>query len=212
MPKGPRVDNAELLEAGLELMRRNGKPLAKLASRGRAMLYRLPDGQTVRARTCNDHILIAVADSPTEGAKLNIEGTDWLLIVMPVVERMPGSVIGYLVPTAEAVDAVRRTHSEWLASNPNTRGKNTTWNLWFSPDGPEKARGFADKWAKYRLEGSISISKFAARSGADEERDVVVPGAGTQEGVRPLNMADAKRAVAAFYRVDLDAIEITIRG
>jgi hypothetical protein len=115
------------------------------------MLYCLPNGERVRARTCNDHILIIVADSPAVDAKLNIEGTEWLLIVMPEVERTPGRIIAYLVPTQVAVDAARLTHRTWLETNPNTRGGNTTWNLWFDENGPSKANDFATKWKQYLL-------------------------------------------------------------
>ncbi|HEY6250055.1 MAG TPA: hypothetical protein VI685_08840 [Candidatus Angelobacter sp.] len=156
MPKGPRIENDVLLTAGLELMRQNGKPLRKVQSPGRSMLYALPNGESVRVRTCNDHILIVLADRPTEGAGLNIEGTDWLLVVMPEIERTPGKVIAYLVPTKVAVEAVRRTHQEWLDTNPNTRGSNTTWNLWFDRDGPAKANDFATEWIEYRLNGEAT--------------------------------------------------------
>src|SRR5258707_6067690 len=142
MPKSPRIDNDALLTAGLELMRQDGKPLSKLQSPGRSMLYALSSGETVRVRTCNDHILIVLADRPDDDAKLNIEGTDWLLLVMPEIERTPGSVIAYLVPTKVAVEAARCTHREWLATKPNTKGGNTTWNLWFDPDWPAKANDF----------------------------------------------------------------------
>jgi len=154
MPKSPRIDNDVLLDAGLKLMEANGKPLKKIQSTGRSMLFELPNRETVRARTCNDHILIVLADHPGEDAKLNIEGTDWLLIVMPEVERTPGKVIVYLVPTPVALEAVRTTHKQWLSTNPRTNGSNTTWNLWFDEDGPEKANAFATKWASYRLKGS----------------------------------------------------------
>ena len=90
MAKTNRIENDTLLKAGLELMQASGKPLTKLASKGRAMLYQLPSGETVRARTSNDHILIVVAEKPTRDARLNIEGTDWLLIVMPEIERSHG--------------------------------------------------------------------------------------------------------------------------
>lgn len=154
MAKSPRIDNDILLNAGLKLMEENGKPLKKIQSTGRSMLFELPNCETVRARTCNDHILIVLADHPAEDAKLNIEGTNWLLIVMPEVERTPGKVIAYLVPTPVAVDAVRTTHKQWLSTNPNTNGSNTTWNLWFEQNGPAKANGFATKWGKYRLNGN----------------------------------------------------------
>lgn len=151
MPKTPRIDNDILLAAGLETMRRLGKPLTKIPGFGRAMMYSLPNGELVRARTCNDHILIVVADNPSVDAKLNIEGTNWLLIVMPEMERTPGKIIAYLVPTEVAVDAARSTHRTWLETNPNTRGTNTTWNLWFDESGPSKANDFANKWKQYRL-------------------------------------------------------------
>ena len=95
------------------------------------MQYALPNGETVRVRTCNDHVLVALAASARKGAALNIEGTDHLLVVMPEIPRTGGSVIAYLVPTEIAVEAVRTTHADWLASNPNTKGKNRTWNIWF---------------------------------------------------------------------------------
>lgn len=95
-----------------------------------------------------------------KGNKGYIEGTDWLLIVMPETQRRHGNVLAYLVPTAEAVAEVRRTHRDWLATNPNTKGGNTTWNLWFDPDGPGKAKNYAQKWKKYRLEGTVSTVDF----------------------------------------------------
>jgi hypothetical protein len=168
MAKSPRIDNERLLVAGLEMMKQDGKPLRKLQSTGRSMLYALSTGETVRVRTCNDHILIVVADRPTADAKLNIEGTDWLLIVMPEVERTPGRVIAYLVPTNIAVGAVRRTHQEWLDTQPDTNGRNVTWNLWFDVNGPVKANDFATKWSEYRVNGvgetiqPIAVSDFAA--------------------------------------------------
>jgi hypothetical protein len=155
-----KVPNNQLLDAGLSLIEQNGHNYAKMAKKGRAMLYELNSGETMRVRTCNDHILIAVADTPEENAKLNIEGTDWLLIVMPETPRTPGNVIAYMIPTEEAVKEVRETHRKWLATNPNTKGKNTTWNLWFDDAGPEKAAGYARKWAQYRLEGKLKTAQL----------------------------------------------------
>lgn len=153
MAKGPRIENQALLAAGLELMQQNGNPLSKVDIPGRAMIYSLRDGKTVRVRTCNDHVLVVLADRPANDAKLNIEGTDFLLVVMPETERTHGNVIAYLVPTDVAVEAVRKTHRDWLSSGPNTKGDNRTWNLWFDDDDPPKANGFARKWQAYRLAG-----------------------------------------------------------
>lgn len=192
-----RVSNDLLLDAGLKLMAENGKPLAKLPSRGRAMLYQLENGDTVRARTCNDHILIAVADSPSPGAKLNIEGTDWLLIVMPEIPRTPGAIIGYLIPTDIAVQEVRATHKRWLESGPKTRGDNTTWNLWFGDAGPEKAAGYAKKWAQYRLKGMsdtspVSVSRKETGNPIKAEVDA------------------ARMRIAKIAGVPLEAVRISI--
>ena len=110
-----KVPNEQLLEAGLSLMAQSGQSLQRAEAKGRAMLYRTAEGETVRVRTCNDHVLVVVAESPEAGAKLNIDGTDKILIVMPEIPRSPGPVVAYFLPTAVAVEAVQSTHREWLA-------------------------------------------------------------------------------------------------
>jgi hypothetical protein len=146
------VDNSILLGVGLDLMRQNGHPLTKQAGHGRSMRYVMPSGETVRVRTCNDHILIVLADDPDpDKANLNIEGTHWLLVVMPEIERTAGKVLAYLVPTRVAVEAARRCHREWLATKPNTGGGNMTFNLWFDAGG--NSAGFAERWKQYLLHG-----------------------------------------------------------
>lgn len=168
MPRGPRVDNDELLSAGLDLMKQNGKPLKKRTGFGRSMFYDSPNGETVRVRTCNDHILIVLSDQHSGDATLNIEGTDWLLIVMPEIERTPGKVRAYLVPTSVACDAVRRTHQAWLDTSPNTKGSNTTWNVWFSAYGPAKANNFEAHWKQYLLPGNADTTNIASESDASD--------------------------------------------
>ena len=51
MVKSDRIDNDVLREAGLALMRENGKPLTKRPSPGRSMHYTMPSGESVRVRT-----------------------------------------------------------------------------------------------------------------------------------------------------------------
>lgn len=168
MTKTPRVDNDALLAAGLELMKQNGKPLTKQLGFGRAMMYTLANGETVRVRTCNDHILIVLADQPSEEARLNIEGTDWLLMVMPEIERTPGKVRAYLVPTDVAVEAVRTAHKGWLDTNPNTKGANKTWALWFRKDAPaNRSNDFETKWSQYRLQGEADTQSVNVSESAD---------------------------------------------
>src|SRR5205807_8783352 len=94
-----RIESEILVQAGLAAMNQSGKPLSRLPSKGRAMIYSMPDGQTVRLRTCNDHVLIVVGDTAAPDTRLNVEGTDWLLLVMPEIERAPGKTVSYLLPT-----------------------------------------------------------------------------------------------------------------
>lgn len=148
-----RVDNSVLLSAGLELMRQEGQPLTRRQVKGRAMIYGTPEGKTVRVRTCNDHVLVILAESADDNAPLNIEGTDLILVVMPREARSQGPVVAYLVPSAIAAEAARKSHREWLANNPKTKGNNRTWNLWFDDSGPSKANGFSKTWEQYRLRG-----------------------------------------------------------
>lgn len=195
-----RVDGADLVEAGLAAMEAVGKSLTKLPSKGRAMLYGLPNGETVRVRTCNDHLLIVVADRPDANANLNIEGTDWLLVVMPEKERTPGNMVSYLVPTSVAVAEARRTHREWLDSAPDTKGDNRTWNLWFRADGPGKANDYAAKWAGYRLNATPATKSETMPKPAPAR-----PGGNIKEEVEK-----ARRRIAEVAGVPVEAVRISI--
>jgi len=136
-----------LVNAGLVAMRNNGRPLTKTPGRGN--IYRLSNDETVRIRTCNRHVLLVNAEHPDPDAKLDIEGTDWLLVVMPERERTEGQIIAYLIPTSVAVAEMRRAHRKWLATNPATGGDNKTWTLAFKELTAHD--NCAIKWAKYRL-------------------------------------------------------------
>jgi hypothetical protein len=194
-PLVDRIDNSELLSAGLELMRQNGKALTKQPGYGRSMRYVMANGDTVRVRTCNDHILIVLADGPDpKTASLNIEGTKWLLIVMPEIERTLGKVLAYLVPTNVAVENARRCHGEWLSTKPNTSGNNTTFNLWFDSGG--KSGGFASIWHQYLLQGDSEIT------------DVPPPTLATSNIKDEVEMARQRIAKAAG--VSTAAVRITV--
>lgn len=200
MPKPPRIDNEILLQAGLELMLRNGKSLERVHSTGRQMRYRTPNNETVRVRTCNDHVLIAVADRPEPDARLNIDGTDWLLIVMPELPRTPGPVVAYLVPTKIAVSEVREAHQAWLASNPNTKGENTTWNIWFSEGGPGRSNGFAQKWARFLLPGTVSTNNFLDHTSLPKQDATLLKD----------EVAAAQERIARIAGVKPEAVKISI--
>jgi hypothetical protein len=195
-----KVSNQALLNAGLAAMRSVGRSVQKMQTNSRAMKYQLDNGETLRVRTCNDHVLVVLADSAEEGASLNIEGTDHLLIVMPEVPRTDGSVITYFVPSAVAVKAVREAHTDWLKSNPSTKGNNRTWTIWFD-EGPASHSGFAQKWSQYRLPTNVSTLSIST---SDKE----VPA----HGVRPLGtvIAEARKAIAEAAGVTVDAVKISV--
>ncbi|MBM3950797.1 MAG: hypothetical protein FJ311_05020 [Rhodospirillales bacterium] len=193
-----RIESEVLIEAGLAAMKGVGKPLVRLRSKGRSMIYGLPDGETVRVRTCNDHVLIVVGDSPAPDAKLNVEGTDWLLLVMPEIERTPGKTVSYLLPAKEVEAEARRTHKEWLQGNPNTKGDNRTWNLWFKKDAPAKANDYATKWSRYRLAVTINAS------------EALPPAAPGRRTNIKSEVEDARRRIAQAAGVPVEAVKITI--
>lgn len=194
----PRVDNSDLLTAGLTAMTSAGVSLVPVQSGTRAKIYRTNEGKTVRVRTCNDHVLIALAETTESDAKLNIEGTDYLLIVMPEVPRSPGPVMVFFVPTPTVVEAVREAHAHWLASNPSTKGENRTWNLWFDDDDSSPGGGFASLWEKYKVASPVS--------------DVGRPSSPSPD--RPMTLgeiiAEAKRKIAGAAGVAESAIKISI--
>lgn len=155
-----KVETSALVAAGVHAMAEADRPLTLHYRKGKVRIYKLPNGETARLRTCNDHILITVADSTDIDAAINIEGTDWLMIVMPKIPRVEGDVFVYLVPTDVAVEAVRKGHQSWLDSNPNTDGNNVTWNLWFETRKSKipELHGFHEKWKEYLIDGTATTT------------------------------------------------------
>jgi hypothetical protein len=166
-----KIANRSFVNAGIEAMTAAGYAVTKEASAGRSVIYTMENGQTLRVRTCNDHVLLAIADSADPTSKMNIEGTDHLLIVMPVIERTLGEVMVFLVPTNVAAGAAREGYADWLSRNPNTRGNNKTRNLWFDDDTSRPGHGFQKHWEQYRLEVDVSVGETEA----DESRQSSEP-------------------------------------
>jgi hypothetical protein len=146
--------------------------------------------------------VLANADDP-DTARLNVEGTNFILIVMPERQRTPGPVMAYLVPAEIVADAARSTHKEWLATKPNTKGDNRTWNLWFSNDAPSKTNNFAEKWRQYRLSGTAS-ARLAAAAPAS------TPSASSPPKKLGDVIASAKLEIAEAAGVSTDRVKITI--
>ena len=195
-----KVSNQSLLNAGLTAMQSVGRSVKKIQTNSRAMKYQLDNGETLRVRTCNDHVLVVLAESAEEGASLNIEGTDHLLIVMPEEPRTNGSVIAYFVPSAVAVKAVREAHADWLKSNPSTKGNNRTWTIWFD-EGPTTNSGFAKKWSQYRLPANVSTLSIGP-----SDKDI------PSQNNRPLGtvIAEARKAIAEAAGVTVEAVKISV--
>jgi hypothetical protein len=193
-----RIPNETLVSAGLDLMRQAGKPLERVPAKGRAMIYRTPASDTVRVRTCNDHVLIVLADKDDlDEARLNIEGTDYVLIVMPERPRTPGPTVGYLVPTDVVSTAARSAQRAWFATNPRTNGDNRTWLLRFDTNGLPETSNFREKWRAYRLGGASSTDP--------QERTVETPLKKLGEVI-----AQAKQAIADAAGVPIERIKVGI--
>lgn len=211
MAKFSKIDSADLMQVAMRLMSANGKPLEKLPSRGREQVFGLPDGETVRVRTCNDRRLIVNADEPHVDAKLSIEGTNWLLVVIPEVARTPGPVSAYLVPAGVAVLEVRRSHGAWLESHPRTNGQNKAWKIEFDgKDAPWES--FASKWAQYRLPGSVDTQELAAASPTAAVLTSAMPVAPDSQEPTALRMEidTARHRIAQIAGVSVEAVRVSI--
>jgi hypothetical protein len=190
-----KVPNSSLVEAALEMMDRNGRSLTRLPSKGRALIFRNEEGETVRIRTCNDHVLIGLAESADVAAPINIEGTDFLLIAMPETERTPGSVMVFIVPSEIAADAAREAYRGWLSRNPNTKGNNKTRNLWFDNEESEPGHGFLKLWTGYRLQ-DMGV-KTSDHTVEDSDKSVTITDANRHSENAERNISESERALAS---------------
>lgn len=195
-----KVSNEALLNAGINALAATGRKMVRVPTGSRAMIYRLETGETVRVRTCNDHILVVLASSPDDGAALNIEGSDYLLIAMPEIARTEGRVISYFIPTRIAVEAVRHARAAWVNSGPATKGNNRTWNIWFDDDsGPTS--GFASKWSQYRLPTTSTTVEVEAVATKEAKHETKTLGE---------VIAEARQAIAKAAGVSIDSVKISV--
>jgi hypothetical protein len=187
-------------------MAQQGQKLERVPARGRARLYRRPDGKTVRLYCSNDRVLITRARGAAPDSRLTMEdGADFLLLVMPRTKRTPGPVEAYLVPMAVAADAVKEAHRLWRAAVPGS-DSDLARHLWFDRDGPPSSHDFASKWRSFRLPGSISVKESAAREAAEQSA------AQKHNGDSKLGdvIAQARAQIAAAAGVSLDAVKISV--
>lgn len=212
--KAPRIPSDILRDCALRQMEEAGKPLEKLPTNSRAMLYKMENGETVRIRTTNDPILIVVADAVGPEANLNIEGTDHLLVVMLETPRTPGPVRSYFVPTDIAVPAVRKSRQEWLDSDPNTKGENRTWNIWFEDTG-RPSGNFEKKWAEYLLPitastGDVSNLEPVVPHSIIAEKRKAPAGSSTHKTVADV-IEEATQEISELTGVPRETIRIEVR-
>jgi hypothetical protein len=154
-----KIPNKVLKTCALELMALNGQPLEMMSSRGRSMLYKLQTGATVRVRTSNDPVLVVGAESTDNGLKLNISGTDFILLVMPEKPRTWGEVKGYLIPTSEAISAIKSANPTAFTGRQENHQKGTALTIWFQSS-DRLDSNFNEKWLKYLLKSRVDASDY----------------------------------------------------
>jgi len=196
--RGKPIDSEILVNSGLAAMKRTGKPLAPLRREARATIYVMPNGETVRMRTCNDRKVVVVSWTDALDAKLNIEGTDWVLLVMPEVRRKLGKTICYLVPTNVLAAEARCVREAWLARKPDRVRNNRTWKLWFGQKKGGNASDLETMWSQYRLD--ISIIAAQRTVSAPSSRGIVVK----------KEIDEARRRIALAAGVPIKTVRIKI--
>ena len=152
----PKKLKSEILRsAALEIATAAGRELKRIPVR--QLLYETPSGETVRLRTNNDRCLMTATSSvDRDRAKLDIDGTDFVLFGVPVEKRGTDLVEAYLVPTQVAVTAIKDSHKAWLEAGGSTKGANRTWAIWLDKSVPTSDM-YAEKWHAYRL-GQLEIT------------------------------------------------------
>lgn len=182
------IDNATLVEAGLNLMTQNGKRLERQPTKSRTMRYLTPDKETVRIRTSKTQALMVLAESERADAPMNIEGTKNLLFVTP---HPGGHIEAYLLPTRIVVQEIRSNHTRWMAEHPNS--KNTTRVLYFRPH--KRYANYAERWGHYRLKGNISPAPHTAQA--------------TPLSVQHM-LEQARSTIAQAHDLPVDAVKISV--
>jgi hypothetical protein len=189
--------SSELRRAFATLMARSGKPITRItpASRRGAPeeIYRLPDGATVRLRTSRVADRIVIRVDKVEAAKgadgrLPFEGREDFLGAAYLTDN--DTVVGYLIPSAEAAKVMREGHRRWEQADPDHSRTNALRMIDFANESGFHDPELASKWAPYHL-GEIRLQDVN-----NDERAQAI--------------ADARRMVAAAHKVSEDAVHISI--
>jgi hypothetical protein len=154
----PKFSVTERRLAFLERMTLVGKPLepapGTIGHRGPLLaIYKITTtGQTVRLRTNDKPALISVGvglDPETPDAPINVEGQDFVGVVIPASRRKSETKLHYyLVPTTEVVECMRAAYQ-------HTGRRNKFRRILFDGDPNNPGEGFAQKWEQYRLPDDV---------------------------------------------------------
>jgi hypothetical protein len=167
-----------------------GKPLERVEGlHGKTQLYRMPDGKTVLIRTNKKHrAMIAKADGPRVEDEINIEKFSPDFVGPTVFSADQNDFDCYLIPTAEACDAMRANHVPHVAKHPDTTSDVRIINF----NEPE----IEQRFGRYRIEPRTAQMRPTVTSRNARSLDQVV--------------AEARRMVAQAAARPESAITISI--
>jgi hypothetical protein len=198
MPAPSAIPTVTLRKAFISLMDQTGRPLLRVDERQRSRgpakeVYALPDGKTLRLRTNNMPALMVRVEDGSVDVPLPFENEDFVGIAFPAINKTD-TVIGYLVPTAVAAEAIRTAHRKWLAAKKSRSRDNNTRVLKFSGDTDLPWLGYAKRWEEYCI-GEIKIGDHPVAAAVN---------------ALDLEIANARRRIAAVAGKPESAIRISI--
>jgi len=158
---GNKLTTESLRHAGLLLAELAGHSLHHVGGGTKKQIYKDKEGHDVRLRTTNDRVLTVRGSDPDPSeADLDIDGCDFVLIVMPTEKRQQGLIEAYWVPTPVAANTLRSAHNAWLDSQPRTSRENRTFSVWFDT-GVADSGMLRDKWRQYRIPFRITLERLS---------------------------------------------------
>lgn len=147
----PKMHTETLQSAGLKILASHNLKLVHDATK-RGKIFRTQDGRSVRVRTnIKRSIPCKSQDTNLRRGTLDIEGTEFICLIVPKSAGNAAEVEVYFMPTSIAVREVKEAHIKWLEYG-KSKGTNFTPALCLDrvPSGKEK--NLNDLWSEYRFE------------------------------------------------------------
>jgi len=208
-----KIPNKVLRLCALDIMENSDLPIKEVPSPGRSMIYKLSSGETVRLRTSNDPVLVVAVEPSDVGPKLNIEGTDKLLLVMPEqpLNRWE-NIVGYLMPTSEVIAAIKSSYPKFFDRQTNRLKTKQALTLSFEDSG-KPSGGFEGKWERYLLP-----MKCPARAFQDEVKPVQKVKKVSSPRQRPKGqpetvndvIAEARERISEITKVPIKSVKVSV--